>query len=664
MALITLNGFTTADGTYTPQYDTITQSATCQFVSIDGGTQKVGVTEQERGYVDNSFIQQACDNSTLIEFYSSTSAPFFMTVWTENSPTCAYTPPPQPSCDLLIASVATTDETETGANDGTVTITASTSGGTIQYSLDNVAFQYDNTFTNLHPGSYTVYAKDTNACTSQATFTINAAGVTPTTFIGNLPVTLLFGGKVSRWNAAFNRTVVQLQRTDYAVTSITQNGTLQNQYLVTLSVQLTQAEYTLAVNDALYLQTELYIYYGKAQSHQVVNGKSVLTIPAKYIGDDSSGFLNIPNTKPGYTIQLYVNDAMAEYTPANNGQTNADISGYLQTLVSARDAFGYDVPAYLDTNRFAPYTLKYRETWNNHVGQLQQSPDTLYATYSAKQLGDLYGGNMAEYVTFPSDYQAKWLSGFASPIYWDGLPFDLSFISSENVADKTLFAEFRPTMGTFVGGKLLSSPDTPIKADGSGDIATSPTSAQPLVVQLAGGIGIVRLNINSSVSPEMAALTVNIFYNSPSGRVYIMRDITVQTKQPCNDPYVYIKWLNTLGGWDYYRFGYNQVTNSTTKIDQQVNRYALDIENEDTINDVVSKTANDTISFGVNNVPNDVVRGLRGLKKSVKAMMLVAPYKWQTIVIQDGDFGENSTRNATGNATFIATLRDDNLQTN
>jgi hypothetical protein len=184
------------------------------------------------------------------------------------------------------------------------------------------------------------------------------------------------------------------------------------------------------------------------------------------------------------------------------------------------------------------------------------------------------------------------------------------------------------------------------------------------VVQLETATGIVRLNINSSVSPEMAALTVNIFYNSPSGRVYIMRDITVQTKQPCNDPYVYVKWLNTFGGWDYYRFGYNQVTNSTTKIDQQVNRYALDIENEDTINDVVSKTANETISFGVNNVPNDVVHGLRGLKKSVKAMMMVAPYKWQTIVIQDGDFGENSTRNATGNATFIATLRDDNLQTN
>lgn len=76
-------------------------------------------------------------------------------------------------CNIAINSVAATDETCSGANDGTLTITAtcgSCSGGNtdIRYSVDNSDFS--NTtgiFSGLASGSYTVYVRDVNdhSCT-------------------------------------------------------------------------------------------------------------------------------------------------------------------------------------------------------------------------------------------------------------------------------------------------------------------------------------------------------------------------------------------------------------------------------------------------------------------------------------------------------------------
>lgn len=71
-------------------------------------------------------------------------------------------------CDLApgIPAYTKTDETATDANDGSITVHA-TSSFYIQYSLDNVTFQSSNLFINLAPGSYNVYLKDSKGCTQE-----------------------------------------------------------------------------------------------------------------------------------------------------------------------------------------------------------------------------------------------------------------------------------------------------------------------------------------------------------------------------------------------------------------------------------------------------------------------------------------------------------------
>jgi hypothetical protein len=69
-------------------------------------------------------------------------------------------------CDLAAGtpSYTKTDETNTDADDGTATINA-TSSYTIEYSKDNVTWQFSNVFNALEPGTYTFYLRDSNGCT-------------------------------------------------------------------------------------------------------------------------------------------------------------------------------------------------------------------------------------------------------------------------------------------------------------------------------------------------------------------------------------------------------------------------------------------------------------------------------------------------------------------
>lgn len=67
---------------------------------------------------------------------------------------------------LYIFQINTEDENCVNSNDGLITVVMQ--GGTqpCTYSLDNIVFQPFNTFGNLAPGDYTVYAHDAHGCTS------------------------------------------------------------------------------------------------------------------------------------------------------------------------------------------------------------------------------------------------------------------------------------------------------------------------------------------------------------------------------------------------------------------------------------------------------------------------------------------------------------------
>ncbi len=77
--------------------------------------------------------------------------------------------------DVLTVTVATTDETAAGANDGTATATPLGGTGTITYSWSNAGNMA--MIDNLAPGPYTVTVTDAEGCTASASGGVNAGAV-------------------------------------------------------------------------------------------------------------------------------------------------------------------------------------------------------------------------------------------------------------------------------------------------------------------------------------------------------------------------------------------------------------------------------------------------------------------------------------------------------
>ena len=105
---------------------------------------------------------QYCDGSDLKYYNSSVIWPYAEINTTVDHPSCAIV-----VCDLDITSATATNETTTGAADGQIALTATSSNGGIEYSLDpDFVFGTGSAspLTGLSTGNYTIYAKDAAGC--------------------------------------------------------------------------------------------------------------------------------------------------------------------------------------------------------------------------------------------------------------------------------------------------------------------------------------------------------------------------------------------------------------------------------------------------------------------------------------------------------------------
>jgi hypothetical protein len=107
--------------------------------------------------------------------------PYTERVQSLNSLVCSN---PGPTCDLeFTGSPVITETSSSTVNDGAVTVTATSSNGSIKYGLTDFNFitegQATGTFSNLYSGTYTIYAKDSYGCAISTTVTIS-----PTTVYG------------------------------------------------------------------------------------------------------------------------------------------------------------------------------------------------------------------------------------------------------------------------------------------------------------------------------------------------------------------------------------------------------------------------------------------------------------------------------------------------
>jgi hypothetical protein len=124
------------------------------------------------------------------------------------------------------------------------------------------------------------------------------------------------------------------------------------------------------------------------------------------------------------------------YRP-RNGVLNIDIAGITKSYLYSLYAPDFDGELNCkDTGNSIKVYITYQLCTLTEDGvTASDESNYLYVVNSVKQIQEVYGQNMAEYVPYGVEgiIKAKFLTKFEEPVYFSGYPFSLSFIFSENI---------------------------------------------------------------------------------------------------------------------------------------------------------------------------------------------------------------------------------------
>lgn len=147
--------------------------------------------------------------------------------------------------------------------------------------------------------------------------------------------------------------------------------------------------------------------------------------------------------------------------------------------------------------------------------------------------------------------------------------------------------------------------------------------------------------------------------------VQVMQTQTIRIDKSPDMNSMYLRWIGLTGSWNYYRFIYNQEVSLDVQNATIIKNFVSDWENQDSIEEVIGKSAGQKIKVMAEDLSVDDIKGLQSIKYSPKVQMLVSknPIKWQTVVLNTATFNEYETIN--GQAPFSVTfnLPSINIQT-
>ena len=260
----------------------------------------------------------------------------------------------------------------------------------------------------------------------------------------------------SRWTAAHNPVIYKFQRRDRNITNVVESGA---------QLRLTLDDATdIAPGNMVYMATGK---YKGAVLVEAVGGLSVWVSGMVLNGADGAGYLNL--TRRNYKIEIKIyesgNNRLLGSTacvPFNTGAGTKDLGVYVAAYLKLLNAFTYDVVNKRDVNASIKFYVTIQEKWTGGAGVLtSDAVNPIFAVNAAKQIGDVNGQNMSEYVlVYPSTRAAKFLTKFRRPVYFEGQPFSIGFIHSELLGVELSKVETRLNINHAVIDDNVSALDT------------------------------------------------------------------------------------------------------------------------------------------------------------------------------------------------------------
>ncbi len=230
---------------------------------------------------------------------------------------------------------------------------------------------------------------------------------------------------IIRWLATECPNVFRVQRKDYLVTASEQ---MASPACVSLDLG---AEYSGSIGNVIsvYNATNGAMYQGTVTG--IASPATTIETDIPWEAGFNASYLNDNTAKEGfyYEGKLTVNGVVQTLTviasPDSFGIADLDVSGILRIMVSTTKVGTYTQLITPETTKSGRFTLAIRECWYGSDEAYTEEGNTWYYAECIRSIEQ--GSNLHEFVA-TDNYEAPFLNSFESPVFFAGLPFDISFI--------------------------------------------------------------------------------------------------------------------------------------------------------------------------------------------------------------------------------------------
>jgi hypothetical protein len=230
---------------------------------------------------------------------------------------------------------------------------------------------------------------------------------------------------ISRWLATESPNNFRLLRTDFVVNAQAQGGS-PSVTQVTATTDFTgNVGDDIAIHDTtldkMYIGTVIAIDAGL---------RDILT-DIDWVAGMDIDYMNDNSLHGGYYFEgrLTVNGVLQSLTviasPDTFGYADLDISGILRIMTSLGKTGDYTDPIMKEPTKSGKFTLEYRECWYGSSEAWTAEGNTWYYVEAVRS--EEQGSNLHEFVPSAAG-DAPFFNCFEKPVYFVGLPFDLSFL--------------------------------------------------------------------------------------------------------------------------------------------------------------------------------------------------------------------------------------------
>jgi hypothetical protein len=227
---------------------------------------------------------------------------------------------------------------------------------------------------------------------------------------------------ICRWLATECPNNCRLLRKDWVVTGANSGGFLQ----VTTTVNYTGS---ITNKIAVYCAATNQMYIGTVTN---IDGTlKIITTDIPWVTGMNITYLQDNTLHGGYyfegrlTVNGVVNPLTIIASPDSFGFADLDISGILRIATSLGKTADYTTLLEAEPTKSGSFTLEYRECWYGSSESYSAEGNTWY--YAESVRSEEQGSNLHDYVADTLN-DAPFFNQFTQPVYFLGLPFDLSFI--------------------------------------------------------------------------------------------------------------------------------------------------------------------------------------------------------------------------------------------